>query len=273
MSLRQGMSQVMAAADKSKSRGSGSNIGTINFLYWTSGETKTIRFLSDANEIFVVKVHERVPDNVGKKRTFLCKTEIGETCPLCAQQYRPRELGYAIAVLREEIVEEVDGRRTVTGFKDFTYEAEVEENGKKVKKLRPYVGVVNQAPKNFWTYINAVYEKYGSLKEYDLEIKRQGGDTTTQYIPFPGPRVVIENIEERYKKFIPDLEAYLKYLGSDTYYNRYLGTGEGAVETEEEIAEEPFPAAVSELDEETEFERLKKQQASIAESASGGDYA
>lgn len=266
MTLRQGMSHVLAATDKTKTKAS--PIGTINFLYWASGETKTVRFLSDANEIFVVKVHERVEDNVGKKRSFLCKTEVGQDCPLCVKNFRPRELGYALAVLRQEVVEEVNGRRTVTGYKDSTHEVEVEENGKKVTKLRPYVGVVNQAPGNFWSYINAVYEKYGSLKEYDIEIKRQGGDMKTQYIPFPGPILKIDGIDERYKKFVPDLEAYLKYLGSDTYYDRYLGTGK----TSEVEVDEVEDSVEDSLDEETEFERLKKQQEVLAKQAVDGDY-
>lgn len=269
MTLRQGMSHVMAAAEKTKTKAS--NIGTINFLYWTGGETKTIRFLSDANEIFVVKVHERIQDKLGKKRSFLCKSEIGETCPLCAQSYRPREMGYGIAVLRQEIVEEVDGRRTVTGYKDYTYEAEVEVDGKKVKKLQPYIGIINQAPNNFWSYINAVYEKYGSLKDFDIEIKRQGSDTKTQYIPFPGPVLKIDSIDERYKKFVPDLEAYLKYLGSDTYYERYLGI-DVPEESETEVTETTNSPSTEDLDEETEFERLKRQQQALAKQEAGDEY-
>lgn len=256
MSLRQGMTHVMSAAERVKSPAGG--LGTINFLYWAGGETKVIRFLTDANEIFVTKVHERVADKTGKKRTFLCKQELGEKCPLCDSSLRPREMGYALAVLREELFTEENGRKVISGYKDFTHEIEAEENGKKIKKKAPYVGIVNQAPSNFWLYINAVYEKYGSLKDFDIEIKRQGSDTKTQYIPFPGPVLKIENMDERYKKFVPDLEGYLKYLGSDTYYSKHLDFTPTKAVVEEVVESE------SEDELETEFDRLKAKQTQLS---------
>jgi len=263
------MAAVMAAAEKSKF-----SSGSINFLYWESGESKTVRFLSEAEEIFVVKVHERVLDKLGKKKTFICRKEFDAECVLCKAEFRARDIGWGLAVLRQEVIEEDEktGKKVVTGYKDFTHEVEIEEDGKKSKKTRPFIGIVNQSPNNFWTYVNAVEQKYGSLKSFDTEVKRVGADRKTQYIFFPSPAVEIPDMDKRYTKFAPDLGGYLERLGSAEYYEKHLGTGEVAAPAEDE---DPFPETTSDKTSDvplSEFEKLAAKQKELGKSDPADEY-
>jgi len=116
--------------------------------------------------------------------------------------------------------------------------------------------------RNFWSGISLISEKYGSLKERDIEIVRQGGGVETQYMPFALDKKVIDNIDNRYAKFIPDLESFLKRIGSEEYYLTQLHgvKPEAKSESKEESYDDEYEEEdyVS-LDEETEAERLRKK--------------
>lgn len=268
------MDKIDAAIERAKSGGSRT---PLNFFKWDDKETKVIRFLTEGTDVYLLNVHEWVPCQDGKHRSFICRKEVGEECELCEnpneQFNKKRELGFALAVLREPVYEDVDGRKRQVSYQDYTEEYEDEEGN---TKIRPWVGIVRQAPSNFWSYISAVYEKKGSLRGLDLEIMRKGADKNTTYVVFPGdPVVEIPNIDERYAKFTPDLGAMLEGMGSKDYYNQHLhGISRDKSDNGGSSSSAPSPAASSDssdLDEETEFERLKAAQAAAVSSA-GDSY-
>ena len=264
MSLKRGMSAVKESLDRSQGVGpKASKYEQTNWFYWKAGETKVVRFLTDANELYVVTVHENVETFDGKKKTFACRANWGESCELCSRQQYKRDLGYAIAVLREPAYDEVDGQRKLVGYKDVVTTYETSEGTKK----KPTVGIVSQAMRNFWSPIGLIAERYGSLKDRDIEIVRQGQTTDTQYMPFALDPKPIENIDERYAKFLPDLEAFLNRIGSLEYYDAQLRgikpeKKDTPVASSDDYEDEYEEESYDDLGEETEAERLRKKLAS-----------
>ena len=266
MALKKGMAAVKESLEKSQNRGNTKDYVETNWFYWKGGETKAVRFLTDANDIFVVPVHESVPTHDGKTKTFVCRSTFDAVCELCTEKVYRRDVGYGIAVLREEVYEEVDGAKKVTGYRDVTASYETEENGKTVTKKKPYVGIVSQGMRNFWNQIAVISEKYGSLKDREIEIIRQGAGTDTTYMAFALDAKPIENIDTRYSKFAPDIEGFLNRIGSEDYYAAQLHGIKSEpkaeafetatiIDAEDEYAEDEYVL----LDEETTAERLRKK--------------
>jgi len=280
MALQKGMAAVKASIERSQQSNGPKTYDQTNWFYWTAGESKALRFLTDADDIFVVPVHEQVPTHDGKKTTFVCRTIFDASCELCAREkgtpgaYR-RDVGYGVAVLREEV--KVDGK--TTGYRDVTSEYTETVDGKVVTKKKPYVGIVAQGMRNFWNQIAVISEKYGSLRDREIEILRQGQGTDTTYMAFALPEKVITdkdgnpNMDSRYEKFVPDVEAYLKRIGSAEYYDAKLrGIVKDKVENKSFSSNKPAPTASSSTDddeygddeyvaieEETTAERLQRK--------------
>jgi len=257
------MSAVKESLERTqRSSGPKGNYVETNWFYWKAGETKAIRFLTDADNILVVPVHENVPTHDGKTKTFVCRKAFDASCELCDNKVYRRDVGYAAAVLREEVRDE-SGK--VTGYRDVTDTYETEEDGKTVTKRKPYVGIVSQGMRNFWNQIAVISEKYGDLRGREIEIIRQGAGTDTTYMAFALDPKPIENIDTRYSKFLPDIEGFLNRIGSVEYYDAQLrgvvkekpqeaGTASVSYE-DDDYAEEEYVA----LEEETVADRLRKK--------------
>jgi hypothetical protein len=278
MALAKGMAAVKASIERSQQGSGPKTYDQTNWFYWTAGESKALRFLTDSNDIFVVPVHENVPTHDGKKKTFVCRSAFDAKCELCAREkgtpgaYR-RDVGYGVAVLREEV--KVDGK--TTGYRDVTSEYNETVDGKVVTKKKPYVGIVAQGMRNFWNQIAVISEKYGSLRDREIEILRQGQGTDTTYMAFALPEKVITdkdgnpNMDERYAKFLPDVEAFLNRIGSQEYYDAQLHgivkekkdnnsfankpSSTPAAAADDEYAEDEYVS----IDEETTAERLQRK--------------
>jgi len=277
MALQKGMAAVKASIERSQQSQGPRTYEQTKWFYWRSTETKALRFLTDSNDIYVVPVHDKVPTFDGKTTTFVCRSAFEESCELCAREkgtpgaYR-RDVGYGIAVLREEVKE--NGK--TTGYRDVTEEYEDVVDGKTVIKKRPYVGIVSQGMRNFWNQIAVISEKYGSLRDREIEIMRQGAGTDTTYMAFAQPEKEIANMDSRYEKFVPDLEAYLKRIGSAEYYDAKIrgivkdkmdkkpssssNYSAPAMAVEEEYAEDDYVS----IEEETTAERLQRKLAAQA---------
>jgi len=270
MALKKGMAAVRESIERSQ-KGSGPKTYTeTNWFYWTAAETKALRFLTDSNDIFVVPVHENVPTHDGKKKTFACRAAFDASCELCARAkgepgaYR-RDVGYGVAVLREEVYEEVDGKRKLTGYRDATTTYEDNVDGKSVTKKKPYVGIVAQGMRNFWNQIAVISEKYGSLRDREIEIIRQGQGTDTTYMAFALDKKEIENIETRYAKFLPDVEAFLNRIGSQEYYDAQLHGIVKEKVTTTSSAPSSFVAASNDDDEYAEDEYVSIEEETTAD--------
>ena len=206
-----------------RSSGGGKNdYPETKWISWKSGETKTVRFLTDIDDILVVSVHSMVDTHDGKKSNFVCRSVFDAACELCAADVYKRDSGYGIAVVRQAVYDVVDGNNKIVGYEDQVVEYDAETPQGIVRQKKPVVGIVNQSMRNFWNTLTLVHEKYGSLKEFDMEIVRQGAMTDTTYVSFPLPAKPIDNIDERYESYVPDLEGFLTRIGSQEYYDSRL---------------------------------------------------
>ena len=250
--LRKGREHLQRAA----TRGGGDYTGS-RWFYWEDGETKALRFLTDADDIITVFIHEQIPTHDDKKKSFVCRQEFGEKCELCDEDYKRRERGYGIAVWREEVRE--NGK--LAGYEDKTEEEEVEENGKTRKKIVPWVGIVAQGPKNFWSRLDAAFDKYGTLRDRDFELMRRGKSTDTDYHLFPADPLEIPDIDERYANYMPDVEAMLTRMGSAEYYDKHLrgisADGDDKKEQKASGDDDSLPS------DEEELARLKKSKEKV----------
>ena len=264
MALKKGMAAVRESIERSQ-RSSGPKTYTeTNWFYWRAGETKALRFLTDANDIYVVPVHENVKAVDGKNKTFVCRSAFDATCELCAQKVYRRDVGYGVAALREEVYEEVDGVRKLNGYRDVTSTYDAVVDGRTVTKKKPWVGIVSQGMRNFWNQIAVINEKFGSLRDREIEIMRTGAGTDTTYMAIALPEKPIEGIEDRYAKFVPDVESFLNRIGSEEYYNAQLhgivkeketGASSASISDDEEYADDEYVS----IDEETTAERLARK--------------
>ena len=230
------------------------------YLKWESGEEKTLRFLSEGDEVVQARFHEWVLCHDGTShRSFVCRDEIGETCELCENpDVKAREVGMAVAVVRKAVKD--DAGKTV-GFEDVTEEIDLEENGKVTRKTIPMVGIIQQSPRNFWASFWAAYDKYGTLKDRDYSVTRRGSGMDTMYIPFQEAPVEIENLDSRYAKYVPDLEAMLTTLSSKEYYDKWL-------HGKESDSESVSSASASDSD----LDVIKQANKELEATASSGTY-
>ena len=211
MPFRRGIDKVQESAERGSAFGGGRR-----YFKWDPGETKIIRFLLEGDEIVLTALHEFVQCVDNTKRSFVCRREIGEECELCTNpDVKRREVAYSIAVWREAV--KTEGK---TVFRTKTEEIEVDENGKKVKKVVPWVGILQQAPRNFWSWFWSAYDREGTLLNRDYSITRNGQGMETTYAPYN------ENEQEfdvaKVAEYKPDLEEMLTYLASREYYDAKL---------------------------------------------------
>ena len=247
MSFKRGMGVVNDAMAKLNNQNKDYSKGlTTKFLSWGDNESKVVRFLTSADDIIFVDIHEFVQSHDGKKRSYVCRENFGAECELCARPFgskQPpetmrREVGYGIVVLREPkfTKDEETGRnvRVFAGSADNQYPEhrdaviEYEIDGKTSKA--PYVAIINQGVR-FWGQIavhSSRMDNQGmSLPDRDFEIIRMGKGTQTTYSVIPAYGTVINDLG-KYNPYLPDIEGLLKRMGSQEYYDRYLHGVEAA---------------------------------------------
>jgi hypothetical protein len=248
------------AIQESLSKGQGTkDYPETNWVSWKGGETKVLRFLTDIDDVLVVAVHSMVDTHDGKKANFVCRSVFDAPCELCKSEVYKRDSGYGIAAIRQAVYE--DGK--VVGYEDQVVEYDEETPQGIVRKKKPVVGIVNQSMRNFWNTIALVHEKYGNLRDFDMEIHRQGSGTDTVYVSFPLPQKPIEGMESRYEKFVPDLEGFLTRIGSEDYYaSRLHGISVDKKDNSAPVVSTPAVSTVGEgpdIDEKTMAERLQSK--------------
>lgn len=219
---------------------------TTKFLSWGDNESKVVRFLTSADDIIFVDIHEFVQSHDGKKRSYVCRENFGDECELCARPFgskQPpetmrREVGYGVVVLREpKYIKDPETGRNVREFggspenpyplhRDAVVEYELD--GKMVKA--PYVAIINQGIR-FWGQIavhSSRMDNQGiSLPDRDFEIIRMGKGTQTTYSVIPAYGTAINDLG-KYNQYLPDIEGLLRRMGSQEYYDRYLHGVEAA---------------------------------------------
>lgn len=259
MSPRKGLESVAESAERG---GNFSGSGPRRYFKWATNEEKTLRFLTDGDDIVMANVHEYVQCHDGSRKSFVCRQEYDAECELCnspdEKTQKRREIAYGVAIWREPAKK--DGQPY---FKTKTEEVEVEEDGKKIKKVVPWVGIVQQAPRNFWSWFWAVYQSKGTLRDREYTVRRVGTGKETDYQGIPEDKSELDF--SKFEEYIPDLEGMLEFLGGQEYYDKWL---HGVSSTKSAESTDAVSADVTEED----LEILKQANEAVAASAVSGDF-
>jgi len=241
MSLKRGMGVVNEAMAKLNTQNKDYTKGlTTKFLSWGDQESRVVRFLTSADDIIFVDIHEFVQSHDGKKRSYVCRETFSSECELCNRplgskqppETMRREVGYGVVVVREPkfTKDPETGRnvRVMAGPEENPYPehrdavVEYEDDGKPAKA--PYVAIINQGIR-FWGQIavhSSRLDNQGlSLTDRDFEIIRMGKGTQTTYSVIPAYGVAINDLG-KYNPYLPDVEGLIRRMGSQEYYDRYL---------------------------------------------------
>lgn len=210
--------------------GKGSRRFTKN-IYWKKGDIQTIAWLTEAEEIPKVRLHQmvRVPDDRFdsgiRYETLLCKKDpaLGgpnAECDLCDRVgHQASESFVAQAV----VLDPVKQGKKIVDLK-VQYGSYKREDGSEVEF--PVWGIVIQKSKNFFKWFAAYAESQGDIRDVAFEIHREGSGSDTSYHPF-----VINATLPDFSEFvdeIPALEDLLEEMGSDEKYAEVAGLEAGS---------------------------------------------
>jgi len=199
--MRTGINAIESALKGNGSSGSSGPAGRyLSYLILGDGESKVIRFLTDMEELAVTNFYEFVQDKNGKFQNFVVaptfyaddptwqgedwvrkfggKTKVYGTNDL--EDPKPRERIVGIAVEREEIPIDVDGRRVLR-----TQDKLIQIEGREGKSYdaRNYF-IVKQA-KAFWNTVVGYYHEFGTICDRDYKITRTGTGRDIVYSIIP----------------------------------------------------------------------------------------
>lgn len=229
----------------------------VPFISWSDGDAKTVTFLTPADQIAKIKIHNfvKIPDDSQKGfhwDTFMCRKdpawleESEGQCPLCdVVGHKPKDQNVAIAVELTPLVK--PGTSFVTGLEPVirTFKKQDGTEGTAVQW-----GLVIQSFGNFFNYFAARAKKYGDITGIAYDISRIGNDKNTAYVIDALNNIELPNLTE-YQ--IPTLLEVLESIGSAEKYERDLGDG-----TTVELSEYDSPGESPE-EVKTLFERLQEE--------------
>jgi hypothetical protein len=181
--------------------GGGSTTGRyLSYLILGDGESKVIRFLTDIDELEITKFYEFVKDVNGKFQNFVCAPVFyandpswkgedwvrkfgGKTTDYTTKELvdpTPRERIVGIAVEREEVPTEENGRRVVR-TQDLLSQWESRDG---VKYDQRNFLIVKQA-KAFWNTLVGYYHEFGTICDRDYKVTRTGTGRDIVYSIIP----------------------------------------------------------------------------------------
>lgn len=253
------------AAMKSAKRG-----GFFNNIYWKEDkEVRFLAFLTPFEEVPGLPIH--MYETANGWRTFVCRKaaifedESQGRCDICSLMVKGKERDpakpnfkqIALAVELEPVYERVEGREKLVGFE--VKMDEYEKDGE--TKTAPAIGMVSQAPSNFWVPMASTVDRKGDITEYVLEVERKGKGKNAKvsytFFDHPGRELVDLQLEE----YVPE-EGWLKRLhnwieehGDQTRYEEELSgvsssrDDDGDGDEREEATPESTEATKSRFDE------------------------
>lgn len=190
--MRTGLSAVEKALKGGGSSGGSTTGRYLSYFILADGDSKVVRFLTDMPDLAVANFYEFVIDKNGKFQNFVVpesgedwvrkyggKSKVFNSTEL--EDPRPRERIVGLAVEREEIQAEENGRK-VLRTQDKLGSFESNKDGKSYD-TRNFL-IVKQYSK-FWNTINGYYLEYGTICDRDYKITRigTGKDITYSIIP------------------------------------------------------------------------------------------
>lgn len=196
--MKTGLSAIENAL-KSNNSGGGSSGRYLSYFILGDGESKVIRFLTDMDELAVAEFYEFVIDKNDKYQNFVVApsfyadnpTWVGEDWVRkyggkskaygsnALEDPKPRERIVGLAVEREEIPVEENGRRMLR-----TQDKLVQFDGKEKTYDARNFFIVKQF-KTFWQPLMAYYQEYGTICDRDYKITRTGTGRDINYAIIP----------------------------------------------------------------------------------------
>jgi hypothetical protein len=176
--------------------GSGGSPGRyLNYFILKEGESKIVRFLTDADDLVAVKFHEFIQDKNGKFQNFVYAPDYhgggedwvakygGKTTDYTTKELvdsKPRERTVGIAVEREEYPVDENGRRVLkTQDKLVTFE------GKDGSSHTARNFLVIKQYNKFWTTLSGYFHEFGTICDRDYKITRNGTGLDIVYSIIP----------------------------------------------------------------------------------------
>lgn len=188
--FRKGHAAIEEAAKKS----SGSFTPFAPSIGWKNDmEEKYILVLSPIAETHVVDLHEFIEVGTGSKangdiytkfESFISRKDpgIGESEDKIEDLGRtPRRRSLGVAVELEPEFGEVRGRKKPVGFKVKTQKFSRKTDDGKVEVEGPVIGMLVQAQKNFFGYLQSYDRTTGPVHETPFKVVRRGTDNDTTY--------------------------------------------------------------------------------------------
>lgn len=161
---------------------SGSNKGKVLFI--KADSKKRIRFLDDVEDGAEVTIHDKFDAGINA----LCQKHVGKKCPYCKDNDIRTRLAYVFNVW--------------------------DQDAKEVKLFMGYANNFSPLPS-----IVAMFESYGTLKDRDYVIERQGSQTNTKYMVVPMDKAKFKNVKAKpyqKKKLIDILDKAFPVSEADT---------------------------------------------------------
>lgn len=181
--------------------GGGSTTGRyLSYFILGDGESKVIRFLTDIDELELTKFYEFVKDKNGKFQNFVVAPEFyandpswrgedwvrkfgGKTTDYTTKELvdpTPRERIVGLAVEREEVPTEVDGRRVVR-----TQDLLTQIEGRDGKRYDARNFLIVKQTKAFWNTLVGYYHEFGTICDRDYKVTRTGTGKDVVYSIIP----------------------------------------------------------------------------------------
>lgn len=160
---------------------------------------------------------------------YICDFLVGELMVMGKKLKKPSGRGWALACLREEVIEggQVVGIQDVK--RDVTLPAKDGQPEKTIKEKA--IVVVNMGYKNFFGTLKGFGAHYGTVLDRDYAVAREGASTDTDYHIVPldpilkkdGSKFDLKNPEDaaRYETDL-DLGEIVGERASDTFYARFF---------------------------------------------------
>jgi hypothetical protein len=307
-------------AKEASKKNSGSFSGRVKFFSLDPEAKQLVRFLSDSVKHpenprmipwITVDQHSGVPtkpkpaDYQGTKwpehmgavcrKSKAFQTRYPDGCPIedanLVDSYgkkigRASSRTWALVALREEVYEDVDGRKQLVGVK--TVMDDVVIDGVKVGET-PAIRQMNMGFNNFFAHLDALAARYKTVLNRDIEITRSGGGKNTAYnfAPldivqradgsvfdlrevselerFEATIVSVESGKKVEGGKIPDLRRCVTAQVNDDYYEQWFGMGSGAAAKSGEASEGSAAPAQPQGPAQGSAEDDEKQKARMAE--------
>lgn len=251
-----GFDAVDAAMEKAKNSGGSGDF--MPFLTWKDdrdGEKKeylkVVRFLPYT--IITCKTYDFVPCDDGKTRSFISGPSLGLTDPEYRdfiaenniqipdynkkmQPPKAKDATIGMAVVREEVVEKINGVATRVVRDKIVERKWVDKDGNEHVEKGPQLVIVKQAHKNFWSMFSAYNNRYKNIWDRDYIVERRRNDKDTTYAVMaadPDDELRTEEaLLERYKPPFT-LEEWVLNMAKNSRMEEYLkGRASGAVNVE-----------------------------------------